>query len=102
MNRNNERHFNKIPQMKASRTRFIRDQTILTTFDAGKLIPFYVDEVLPGGTFTLSCTAFGRMATPIFPIMDNLHMDTFFFFVPDSRQTKKAFHRRFGISYLYF
>ena len=53
-----------------------------TTFDAGKLIPIYVDEVLPGDTFSLSCTAFGRMATPIFPIMDNLHMDTFFFFVP--------------------
>ena len=38
-----------------------------TTFDAGKLIPIYVDEVLPGDTFSLSCTAFGRMATPIFP-----------------------------------
>ena len=48
----------------------------------GRLIPIYVDEVLPGDTFSLSCTAFGRMATPIFPIMDNLHMDTFFFFVP--------------------
>ena len=47
-----------------------------------KLIPIYVDEVLPGDTFSLSCTAFGRMATPIFPIMDNLHMDAFFFFVP--------------------
>ena len=53
MNRNNERHFNQIPEMKASRTRFNRDQTILTTFNSGRLIPFYVDEVLPGDTFNV-------------------------------------------------
>ena len=64
------------------RSRFNVQTSHKTTFDAGKLIPIYVDEVLPGDTFSLSCTAFGRMATPIFPIMDNLHMDTFFFFVP--------------------
>ena len=57
MNRNNERHFNQIPEIKASRTRFNRDQTILTTFDSGKLIPFYVDEVLPGDTFNVNTTA---------------------------------------------
>ena len=62
------------------RSRFNVRTSHKTTFDAGKLIPIYVDEVLPGDTFPLSCTAFGRMATPIFPIMDNLHMDTFFFF----------------------
>ena len=44
------------------------------------VLPVFL-SVLPGDTFSLSCTAFGRMATPIFPIMDNLHMDTFFFFV---------------------
>ena len=64
------------------RSRFNVQTSHKTTFDAGKLIPIYVDEVLPGDTFSLSCTAFGRMATPTFPIMDNLHMDTFFFFVP--------------------
>ena len=64
MNRNNERHFARIPEMKASRTRFNRDQTILTTFDAGKLIPFYVDEVLPGDTFGVDTAAIIRMTTP--------------------------------------
>ena len=53
-----------------------------TTFDAGYLVPIYVDEVLPGDTFRLSMVAFARMATPLYPVMDNLHLDSFFFFVP--------------------
>ena len=69
-----------VSQSRQRRSRFTVQTSHKTTFDAGKLIPIYVDEVLPGDTFSLSCTAFGRMATPIFPIMDNLHMDTFFFF----------------------
>lgn len=83
MNRNNERHFNKIPQMKASRTRFNRDQTILTTFDAGKLIPFYVDEVLPGDTFSVDTAAIIRMTTPKYPVMDDSFIDFYYFFCPD-------------------
>lgn len=80
MNRNNERHFNQIPQMKASRTRFNRDQTILTTFDAGKLIPFYVDEVLPGDTFSVDTAAIIRMTTPKYPVMDDSFIDFYYFF----------------------
>lgn len=80
MNRNNERHFNQIPQMKASRTRFNRDQTILTTFDAGKLIPFYVDEVLPGDTFSVDTAAIIRMTTPKYPVMDDCFIDFYYFF----------------------
>lgn len=83
MNRNNERHFNKIPQMKASRTRFNRDQTILTTFDAGKLIPFYVDEVLPGDTFSVDTAAIIRMTTPKYPVMDDGFIDFYYFFCPN-------------------
>lgn len=83
MNRNNERHFNQIPQMKASRTRFNRDQTILTTFDAGKLIPFYVDEVLPGDTFSVDTAAIIRMTTPKFPVMDDSFIDFYYFFCPN-------------------
>ena len=75
--------FAMVPRADIPRSRFNVQTSRKTTFDAGKLIPIYVDEVLPGDTFSLSCTAFGRMATPIFPIMDNLHMDTFFFFVPN-------------------
>lgn len=83
MNRNNERHFSQIPQMKASRTRFNRDQTILTTFDAGKLIPFYVDEVLPGDTFSVDTAAIIRMTTPKYPVMDDSFIDFYYFFCPD-------------------
>ena len=83
MNRNNERHFNQIPQMKASRTRFKRDQTILTTFDSGKLIPFYVDEVLPGDTFNVNTAAIIRMTTPKYPVMDDAFIDFYYFYCPN-------------------
>lgn len=83
MSRNNERHFNQIPKMKASRTRFNRDQTILTTFDAGKLIPFYVDEVLPGDTFSVDTMAIIRMTTPKYPVMDDSFIDFYYFFCPN-------------------
>ena len=83
MNRNNERHFNQIPEVKASRTRFNRDQTILTTFDSGKLIPFYVDEVLPGDTFSVDTSAIIRMTTPKYPVMDDAFIDFYYFYCPN-------------------
>jgi hypothetical protein len=83
VNRNNERHFNQIPEMKASRTRFNRDQTILTTFDSGKLIPFYVDEVLPGDTFSVDTAAIIRMTTPKYPVMDDAFIDFYYFYCPN-------------------
>lgn len=83
MNRNNERHFLQIPEMHASRTKFNRDQTILTTFDAGKLIPFFVDEVLPGDTFQVDTAAIIRMSTPKYPVMDDAFIDFYYFYTPD-------------------
>jgi hypothetical protein len=83
VNRNNERHFNQIPEMKASRTRFNRDQNILTTFDSGKLIPFYVDEVLPGDTFSVDTAAIIRMTTPKYPVMDDAFIDFYYFYCPN-------------------
>ena len=83
MNRNNERHFNQIPEVKASRTSFNRDQTILTTFDSGKLIPFYVDEVLPGDTFNVNTSAIIRMTTPKYPVMDDAFIDFYYFYCPN-------------------
>jgi len=83
MNRNNERHFNNVPQTHVSRTRFKRDQNILTTFDAGKLIPFYVDEVLPGDTFNVSTAAIIRMTTPKYPVFDDSFIDFYYFFCPN-------------------
>nr|QJB21279.1 MAG: major capsid protein [Microvirus sp.] len=69
--------------MKASRTRFNRDQTILTTFDSGKLIPFYVDEVLPGDTFSVDTSAIIRMTTPKYPVMDDAFIDFYYFYCPN-------------------
>lgn len=83
MNRNNERHFNQIPKMETSRTRFNRDQTILTTFNSGELIPFYVDEVLPGDTFSIDTSAIIRMTTPKYPVMDDSFIDFYYFYCPN-------------------
>lgn len=69
--------------MKASRTRFNRDQTVLTTFDSGKLIPFYVDEVLPGDTFSVDTAAIIRMTTPKYPVFDDAFIDFYYFYCPN-------------------
>lgn len=75
--------FAMVPRADIPRSSFLIETAHKTTFDAGYLVPIYVDEVLPGDTFNLKMTAFCRMATPIYPVMDNLHLDTFFFFVPN-------------------
>lgn len=75
--------FAQVPSTDIQRSSFNRSHGYKTTFDAGYLVPIFMDEVLPGDTFNLSLTAFARLATPIKPIMDNLYLDTFFFFVPN-------------------
>lgn len=74
--------FSQIPNSPIQRSVFDRSHDYKTTMDAGYLIPFFVDEVLPGDTFKLRVNAFVRMNTLIAPFMDNVFMDTFFFFVP--------------------
>ena len=74
--------FSKVPQANIARSSFDRSHGHKTTFDAGYLVPIYVDEALPGDTFNLDMTGFARLATPIKPIMDNLYLETFFFAVP--------------------
>lgn len=74
--------FSQVPRAEIPRSSFDRSHGHKTTFDAGGLIPFFYDEALPGDTFNLRTSGFARMATPIFPIMDNLHMETFYFSVP--------------------
>lgn len=74
--------FAQVPQAQIPRSVFDRSHGYKTTFDAGYLIPFFVDEVIPGDTFHLQTSGFGRLATPLKPVMDNMHMETFFFFVP--------------------
>ena len=75
--------FSDAPAMYMKRTKFDRSHVYKTTFDSGKLIPVFVDEVLPGDTTRLSVNYFARLATPIKPIMDNIYLDWFFFFVPN-------------------
>ena len=74
--------FSKAPQANIPRSSFNRSCGHKTTFDAGYLIPVFIDEALPGDTFNLHMTAFARLATPIFPIMDNMYIDSHFFAIP--------------------
>lgn len=75
--------FSMIPRADIPRSKFDRQSGYKTTFDSGYLVPVFVDEVLPGDTINLQMTAFARLATPLFPVMDNMHLDSFFFFVPN-------------------
>lgn len=79
----NVHQFAMTPRADIPRSSFRIQKAHKTTFDAGYLIPVYLDEILPGDSFRLSMTAFARLATPLFPIMDNLYLDSFFFFVPN-------------------
>lgn len=78
-----QHQFSQVPKAEIPRSSFDRSHGYKTTFDAGQLIPIFVDEVLPGDTFNLKMTGFARLATPIYPLMDNMFMETFFFFVPN-------------------
>ncbi|WNK15010.1 MAG: major capsid protein [Microvirus sp.] len=86
MNRNKSvdvHSFAMVPKADIPRSRFSMQKTLKTTFDSGFLVPIMCEEILPGDTFNCRVTMFGRLATPIFPVMDNLHLDSFFFFVPN-------------------
>lgn len=79
----NTHSFAMVPKADIPRSKFSMQKTLKTTFDAGYLVPIMCEEVLPGDTFNCRVTMFGRLATPLFPVMDNLHLDSFFFFVPN-------------------
>lgn len=74
--------FSRVPKANIQRSSFNRSHGYKTTFDSGWLVPIFTDEALPGDTFNMQMTGFARMATPIYPIMDNVFMETFFFAVP--------------------
>lgn len=76
-------NFSKVPSAEIPRSSFNRSHGLKTTFDAGWLIPVLTDEILPGDTVNLNTTAFGRLATQLRPIMDNMTLSFFFFFVPN-------------------
>lgn len=74
--------FSRVPRAEIPRSSFDRSHGHKTTFDAGLLIPIYLDEALPGDTFNMKMTGFARLATPLHPFMDNLYLNSFFFAVP--------------------
>lgn len=74
--------FSNVPKAEIMRSAFDRSFGHKTTLDSGYLVPVLIDEALPGDTFNVDMTAFARMATPVFPIMDNMYMESFFFAVP--------------------
>ena len=76
-------NFSAVPSANIQRSVFDRSHGYKTAFDAGYLIPFFVDDVLPGDTFKLKFSHLTRLTTPIVPVMDNIFLETFFFFVPD-------------------
>lgn len=82
MNRNSQNHFRNIPDIEIQRSKFRRPFSHKTTFNSADLIPFYVDEILAGDTVQLPMAGAVRMATPIFPVLDNAYLDTYFFYVP--------------------
>lgn len=83
MNRNQNSHFSKNPQVDIQRSRFDRSSSIKFSFNFSDLVPFFVDEVLPGDTFTVDTSKLVRMQTLVTPVMDNMYLDTYYFFVPN-------------------
>lgn len=77
-----EHSFSQVPRAEIPRSTFDRSHGLKTTFDADWLIPIYVDDVMPGDTFRMNANFMGRLSTPLHPIMDNMFLETFFFFVP--------------------
>lgn len=95
MNRNSEQHYAQVPHAEIRRAKFQRDFNLLTTMNEGDLVPIYLDEVLPADTFKINLNALVRMATPLYPVMDNCYMDFYFFFIP-SRLLWKHFQNLMG------
>jgi len=79
---NMQHQFSQVPTVQIPRSTFDRSHGYKTTFDAGWLVPVFLDEALPGDTFNLNMTTFCRLSTPLHPFMDNMVMDAFFFACP--------------------
>ncbi len=84
MNRNVESHFALNPtRIDLSRSTFDRSASVKTSFNAGDIVPFFLEEVLPGDTFNVKSSKVVRMQTLLTPMMDNVYLDTYYFFVPN-------------------
>ena len=84
MSRNENTRFALNPtNLDIARSTFRRDHSVKLSFNVGDVIPFYVDEVLPGDTFQVKTSMVARLQTLLTPMMDNLYLDTYFYFVPN-------------------
>ena len=84
MNRNVESHFALNPtNIDIRRSTFDRSHSLKTSFNVGDIVPFFLDEVLPGDTFNVDTSKVVRLQTLLTPVMDNIYLDTYFFFVPN-------------------
>lgn len=83
MNRNVESHFSLLPSVHVGRSIFDRSHSVKTSFNVGDVVPFFVDEVLPGDTFQVKTSRVVRLQTLLTPMMDNIYLDTYFYFVPN-------------------
>ena len=96
MSRNAESRFALNPtNIDISRSRFNRNSSVKTSFNVGQVIPFYIDEVLPGDTFSVKTNKVVRMQTLITPVMDNIYLDSYYFYVP-ARLTWKHWKQFMG------
>ena len=75
--------FSKVVHAQTPRSTFKRNSTLVTTMNAGDLVPIYLDEILPGDTFKMDLQHVSRLITPVTPVMDNLQLEFFAFFVPN-------------------
>ncbi len=82
MSLNDQTLFSRLPDINISRSKFHRNSDVKTTFNFGDIIPFYIDEVLPGDTHKIQTSKVVRLQTPLAPIMDNLFLDTYYFYCP--------------------
>ena len=90
--------FAEVPSVNIPRSQFNRGSRYLTTFDADYLIPVFCDDVMPGDTFNLNMSFFARLATPFFPIMDNMYLESFWFFVPYRLLLDRDWETKIGIN----
>jgi hypothetical protein len=91
----NQAHFAQVPSADIPRSTFDRSYQHKTTMDFGYLVPVHIDEVMPGDSIDMELSTFGRLATPIHPVMDNMYLETFAFFVP-YRQVWSNFRKFMG------
>lgn len=82
MNRNTESHFSTLPQVNITRSKFDRSQDIKSSWNVGELVPFYIEEVLAGDSYKIQTNKVVRLSTLLTPVMDNIYLDTYYYYCP--------------------